>query len=215
MTVRSRIGLDFDNTIVIYDDVFYRHAIEDFGMPTDISADKPSIRAYFWAYEGGRDHWVELQGIVYGTKMEEARIADDLDIFLHDARAQGLEFSIVSHKTLFPAKGPQVNLHDAAWQWLDHKGFFNPDTYGFSRRHVFFEPERSFKLERIAKEYCRVFIDDLPEVLEEENFPSETQRILYDPASQHAPIPGVLTCSSWMEIGKILHDHGLEHRSAS
>ena len=46
----SRIGIDFDNTIIIYDDVFYHCAIEFFNMPRYILADKPSVRDYFWNY---------------------------------------------------------------------------------------------------------------------------------------------------------------------
>ena len=204
MTGFCRIGLDFDNTIVIYDQVFHRYAARNFGMPLSVPVDKSSVRQYFWAYEGGRDHWIELQGIVYGKHMEQAQLADGFRDFLNNARAQDIEFSIVSHKTRFPARGPSVSLHEVAWQWLDNQGFFDAGGLGFSRDRVFFEPDRRSKLDRIGQEKCGYFIDDLPEVLTEEKFPIETQGVLYDPHSRHRPIPGVMTCSSWWEISKKL-----------
>ena len=204
MATIRRVGLDFDNTIVIYDEVFHLCATRDFGMPQGVLKNKSSIRDYFWAYDGGRDHWIELQGIVYGNHMEHAKLAADFETFVYAAKTQGLEFSIVSHKTPFPARGPVVNLHEAAWEWLDGKGFFDPGGFCFSRDRVFFEPDRSLKLERIRREGCGYFIDDLPEVLTEDSFPPETQGILYDPHSRHAPIPGVVTCLSWAEISQRL-----------
>ena len=79
-----RIGIDFDNTIIIYDQVFHRYGVECFNMPKDIPNDKPSIRNYFWNYSGGKKDWIELQGIVYGTKIMDASFAPGAEnFFLH------------------------------------------------------------------------------------------------------------------------------------
>ena len=77
-----RIGLDFDNTIVNYDQVFHQYGVECFNMPKEIPTDKPSIRNYFWNYSGGKKDWIELQGIVYGTKMMDASFAPGVKKFL-------------------------------------------------------------------------------------------------------------------------------------
>jgi hypothetical protein len=201
--MHSHIGLDFDNTIVKYDEVFHRYAIELFNIPPDIPADKPSIKAYFWTYEktGGWDHWVQLQGIVYGEKMVEAVPTPGLERFLERCRSEKIRVSISSHKTEFPTKGPRVRLWDAAWKWLEAGRFFDPDGYGIDRGDVFFEKERCLKLGRVASQGCTLFVDDLLEVLEEKDFPREVKRLLYDPANrQHPTHPEVIKCRKWDDI---------------
>lgn len=200
------VGIDFDNTIVIYDDVFHRHAVADFGMPRAVPADKPAIRNYFFGYkgQGGYEHWVELQGIVYGTRMEEARMAEGLDRVLRECAAAGIRISIISHKTEYAAMGPRVHLHEAAWRWLDARGLLADGAFGIGRDDVFFETERSRKLERIAQRGCDVFVDDLPEVFAEPSFPAGARKILYDPADSHQAGPGITKARSWETIGGLI-----------
>lgn len=202
-----RIGLDFDNTIVRYDEVFHRYAVRLFNMPSDIPRDKPSVKGYFWTYEkdGGWDHWVELQGIVYGEKMEEAVPTPGLEHFLERCRDTGAHLSIVSHKTEYPAKGPRVCLWDSAWHWLESRRFFDPAGVGIRREDVFFEKERRLKLARIEKQRCALFVDDLLDVLEESEFPQGVERVLYDPADRQEPSDQtIMKCRSWEDISHVV-----------
>ena len=199
------VGIDFDNTIVIYDEVFHRYAIECFGMPKSIPSDKPSIREYFWNYNGGREDWIELQGIVYGTKMSEASIAPGFEAFLKKSLNYDVNICIISHKTEYPARGPEVHLRKAAWKWLEDHNFFDQVVFGLTKDDVFFEVRRDKKLFRIASQRCAVFIDDLPEVFNEPAFPEGVLRVLYDPANRHNYSTGIIKCSNWEEVADVVY----------
>ena len=60
-----RIGIDFDNTLVVYDGAFHRAAESHFGMPPEVPKSKALIRSWFRDGPLGESGWVELQGIVY------------------------------------------------------------------------------------------------------------------------------------------------------
>src|SRR5207244_522866 len=69
--LRTRIGLDLDNTLVCYDAVFSRLAVErgfiDPGAPVSKLAVRELLRG-----SGREDAWTELQGAAYGARMCEA-----------------------------------------------------------------------------------------------------------------------------------------------
>ena len=65
------IGVDFDNTIVCYDDVFGRVAIERGLVPAAVASSKTAVRDHLRAI-GQEDRWTELQGIIYGPRMVDA-----------------------------------------------------------------------------------------------------------------------------------------------
>jgi hypothetical protein len=66
------IGLDLDNTIVCYDKSLHRLAVEGFGMPATVLAEKNAVRQYFRDQARERD-WTTLQGIAYGLRMSLAK----------------------------------------------------------------------------------------------------------------------------------------------
>ena len=198
------VGIDFDNTIAIYDAVFHRYAVSRFGMPISIPCDKPSIRNYFLTYTGGREDWIELQGIVYGTKMSEASLAPGLEDFLRGCLNHDVNLCIISHKTEYPARGPAVHLHKAAWKWLEDHQFLDPAVFGLTKDDVFFELRREKKLDRIAIRDCDIFIDDLPEVFNEPAFPKGVLKVMYDPAGRHPYSSGIKKCSCWKEVADVV-----------
>lgn len=199
------VGIDFDNTIAIYDEVFHEYGVTRFGMPESISCDKPSIRNYFWTYSGGREDWIELQGIVYGTKMSEASLAPGFEAFLRGCLNRDINVCIISHKTEYPARGPAVNLQKAAWKWLEDRKFFAPAVFGLTKGDVFFEVFRGKKLERIASTGCDIFIDDLPEVFNDPTFPKGVLKVMYDPADRHPYSSGIIKCSDWKEVADVVY----------
>ena len=199
------VGIDFDNTIAIYDEVFHRYAVMSFGMPKSIPCDKPSIRNYFWTHAGGRDDWIELQGIVYGSKISEASLAPGLGAFLRGCLNHDVKIFIISHKTEYPALGPAVHLHKSAWKWLEDHKFFDQAIFGLTKDDVFFEVRREKKLNRIARKDCDIFIDDLPEVFNEPAFPEGVLKVMYDPADRHSHSPGIKKCTCWKEIADVVY----------
>ncbi len=198
-----RIGIDFDNTIVCYDDLFHRVAREQKLIPTDVPANKGAIRDYLRSV-GQEERWTLLQGYVYGARMAEALpFAGVLPLVARLVREHVPVF-IVSHKTRYPYLGPRYDLHAAAQAWLERQGFFEVANIAMQREHVFFELTKQAKLQRIAALGCSHFVDDLPELLGEPEFPSDVARWLFDPGNEHADSPLFDRFSSWDRLSQKL-----------
>jgi hypothetical protein len=197
------IGVDFDNTIVCYDELFHRAAVEQGVIPASVPAAKAEVRRYL-EDRGQGDVWTELQGHVYGARLSAARpFPGALSFFRHCARS-GVSLAIISHKTRHPARGLQYDLHRAARQWLDERGFHDPEGIALPRDRVYFELSQRGKVERIAQVGCSYFIDDLPELLARPDFPPTVRRVLFDPHRRHATETGVCHATSWAEIGRLI-----------
>ncbi len=195
-----KIGLDFDNTIVSYDTVFRDVAVEWKAIPKETPASKVFIRD-FLKRAGKEDMWTEMQGYVYGMRMDDAQVYPGFKEFMGRIKNAGHAVAIISHKTLHPFLGPKYDLHASARQWiekelcLEGRPFFDRDT-------VFFEPTKEKKLARIANFGCDIFIDDLPELISSPLFPKRTSAILFDPEKAHHAfsVPQAKVLSSWSEI---------------
>jgi hypothetical protein len=194
-----RIGVDFDNTIVCYDQVFHRVALERALIPQSLAANKGAIRDHLRRI-GREDDWTEIQGYVYGRRMSDAEPFPGVLDFFRRMVARRTPISIISHKTRHPYKGPQYDLHAAALGWLELYGFFDPNHIGLSREDVHFELTLPDKLARIGAAGCTHFIDDLPELLAEPAFPRGVARLLFDPAEVHTRVGGFLRVSSWTDL---------------
>ena len=190
------IGVDFDNTIVCYDDVFVRLAVELGLVPPEVATSKTAIRDHLRA-AGQEDRWTELQGTIYGPRMPDAPPFPGVLEFFQTCRAAGVPLAIVSHRTRFPYLGERHDLHAAARDWLANHGFHDPAGIGLPTDRVFFEETKEAKLARIADVGCTHFIDDLPELLAHPLFPRDVRRILFDPHGEHALIAEIDALSSW------------------
>ncbi len=192
-----RIGIDFDNTIACYDGVFYRAALEKSFIPREIPTSKGAVRDYLRSV-GKEEVWTELQGYIYGARMDLAMPYPNFDRFLSLCHAKQIPTFIISHKTRFPFLGPRYDLQRAAKDWLQHQSFpWIPPA--------FFELTLQEKLQRISKQGCTVFIDDLPELLEENEFPSNVTKILFDPNGLYPKNKTYVHATSWDEIINILN----------
>jgi len=197
------IGIDFDNTIVCYDDVFQAIAVEQGLVPPHAATSKTAIRDHLRAI-GQEDRWTELQGTIYGPRMMDARPFPGVVEFFAACRAAGVPVAIVSHRTRFPYLGERHDLHAAARDWLARHGFHDPAGIGLPVERVFFEETKEAKLARIAEVGCTHFIDDLPELLAHPLFPADVRRILFDPHGQHASPAGIDIAPSWPHLRNIL-----------
>jgi hypothetical protein len=196
-------GVDLDNTIVCYDQLFHRAAVEQGLIPRSVPARKEEVRSYL--EQGGRgDAWTELQGCVYGLHWPAAAVFPGaLDFFRRCARV-GQPVYIISHKTRYPALGPSYDLHQSAHAWLEAQGFYDPQDIGLSREQVYFEPTQQAKVDRIAQVGCSLFIDDLPEVLTHPRLPAQVRRILFDPHGRYAKDERFHHAASWAEIEQLI-----------
>jgi len=93
-----RIGIDFDNTIACYDGVFHVAALERGLIPVELGRDKNSVRDRL-NDSGRKDDFTELQGYVYGARMDLVVPYPGFAEFVARARNAGHLLFIVSHKT--------------------------------------------------------------------------------------------------------------------
>jgi hypothetical protein len=200
-----RIGIDFDNTLIRYDDVFRQVAQQRGLVAPDFPGSKQKIRDAIRCQHDGELKWQALQGYVYGKGIGGATLFPGVADFLRRARALDDTVMIVSHKTEHGHFDPdKVNLREAAMGWMEGQGFFTDRGFSMSPSHVHFASSRPEKLARIAELKCDIFVDDLAEVLVDANFPGFVRRILF---SERAEVPSgapYQVCRDWRAVGEII-----------
>jgi len=202
----THIGIDFDNTLACFDEVFVRIAHDYKVLPFGWDGGKPALRNFLRSKKGGEETWQLLQGQVYGRLMHQAQLKPGAGWFLLRCKARGLRVSVVSHKTQFSPKDPQkIRLRDVALEWMTRNGFFDPSRFGISQDAVYFEGTRQEKVRRIVSLGCTHFIDDLAEVFDEKDFPPKVQKILFSVESfENDTLKEASACSSWTSIGNAI-----------
>lgn len=201
------IGIDFDNTIICYDSLLHKIALERGLIDKTAKKNKRYIRDVVRRGHEGEILWQRLQSSIYGEWIKEAKLADGIREFLVLSNKKRAKVFVISHKTGFSAIDPSgINFHEAAFEWMERKGFFDNHGIGLSKANVFFEPTRQQKCECIKQRGCMYFIDDLIEVFLDDAFPSGTSKILYDPHGEYPSVPDIVTASSWASIGNIIFD---------
>jgi hypothetical protein len=200
-----RIGLDFDNTIVSYDALFHKVAREQDLVPLTTPVNKLVVRDYLRKI-GQENRWTQMQGEVYGTRMDEAQAYLGVVDFMRQAKKAGHMLAIISHKTRRPFAGPQYDLHAAASGWIVHHLVSDGEPL-IPATQIFFELTKQEKIARIADFACDVYIDDLPEILLSEGFPITTERLLFDPEQHHveAEHHGLKPFLSWSGIADYIY----------
>lgn len=194
------IGIDFDNTIVCFDGLFHRAAVEQSLIPSDLPTSKTAVRD-FLRRQGKEPAWTELQGHVYGVRIHEASPFPGVLDFIQRCKSGGRTVIVISHKTRHPVLGPRHDLHQAARKWLEDRGF---TAKGAGLDGVHLELTKEDKLRRIGAEGCGWFVDDLPEFLAEPAFPASTKAVLFDPHDDYPDAAGPRRARSWADIGKMI-----------
>ena len=197
------IGVDFDNTLVTYDELLHTVATQRRLSPASAPKSKKSIRDYVRQLPDGEIEWQKLQAIAYGPLIKEAKLIDGVQAFFELCKRNGVKAYIVSHKTEFSRYDEtRTNLRTAALGWMAANGFFRTDGLGLAHDAVFFSATRQEKIEQIRQLGCTHFIDDLEETFLEESFPVGVERILYVPHRQSETQPDMKVVTSWQEIGE-------------
>lgn len=172
------IGLDLDNTLIIYDELFHKVAVEQGLIEENFPKNKKLIRDKLRA-EGQEKSFTLLQGEVYGSRIREAQPAEGLIDTLRKLRGINKNMAIVSHKTKFPYEGPKYDLHESAMQWLIDQKITGDFDALIPKERIFFEPTIEKKIERIAILECTHFVDDLQSVLNK--IPNNIIKVHYVP----------------------------------
>jgi hypothetical protein len=191
--------VDFDNTIVRYDELFFDVASEMGLVANEVLKSKTAVREHvLTAYSN--EEWTLLQSEVYGARLLEAPAHPGVTDFFLQCRARAVPVYIVSHKTQFATGGNAYDLHRSALGWLEDRGFFAATGVQFDRGRLFFAKTREEKLGRIARLACTHFIDDLPELFAEPAFPVGVRKILFDPCDAHIDWNDGTRARTWAEI---------------
>ena len=201
------IGIDFDNTIACHDQSFRKIALQEGLSIQKKKKPKQVVKDFFMAKKNGNLQWTQAQGEVYGTELSSAELFEGFVPFLKKALSLDHKILVISHRTLFPAWGEDINLHKAALQWLSEKGVLAPDSLPLD--NCFFEISLEKKIERIERENCSIFIDDLEQILEHPRFPNKTNKVLF--GKKHKTIPSVL---HWDEARTLLKNRPVSFPSS-
>ena len=196
-----KLGIDFDNTIISYEDIFYKLAFEKNLIKESFPKKKFLIRD-FLINKNLEDEFTIMQSEVYGKRILEARPTFGLIEYLKKLSKKNIELFIVSHKTKYPYKGPKYNLHEAANKWLLKHGFFNKDYLGFSINKIFFEESKENKVKKIKELNCTHYVDDLPEILNLIDY--ECIKILYDPYENHKNDNNFHKIEKWSDLDNLI-----------
>ncbi len=179
-----KIGVDFDNTIICYDEQFHRCAVEWGFINPGFLADKSAIRHAVRLLHDGEKKWQRLQAEIYGVRVQSAQMMDGFKEFAKICRENRVTLYIVSHKTKYPSQNEyEVDLRHAALLWMNSESLFDRHEYRLERENIYFENTRAEKIDRVNELECEVFIDDLEEVLSDKGLSDSIEKILLSKSS--------------------------------
>ena len=202
------IGIDFDNTIACYDQLFIEIGAEIGGLERSIGETKREVRDRVRKLPRGEEKWQRMQAEVYGPRMRHAELYPGVINFLETCYSRDVAVHIISHKTEHATLGNgNVNLRTEALKWMRAKKIITPTGQVLRPDSIYFENTREQKIARISELGCTHFIDDLVEVLFHADFPSTTERIHFSPGEQSPTGHAFPTFASWHEIlGALFND---------
>ena len=195
------IGIDFDNTIISYDSLIHKIALENNVIPSLLPPSKKKIRDHLRTVKNGEIEWQKIQAVIYGTRIMEAEAMEGVLEFIAACLNKGIKVYIVSHKTTYSNLYKNVtNLRGAALTWMEHYLFFDK----FSDENVFFESTMEEKIKRIAELKCDYFIDDSEELFMHGIFPSSVKKILFSAEGSiyNDKVADIKVFNRWKDIHK-------------
>lgn len=199
------IGIDFDNTIVSYDDIFYEEALSRGLICPGAEKRKMIIRDSIRKLPAGEIEWQKLQAVAYGQRMKEAEIIPGVREFLKTCAKNNVLFYIISHKTEFANYDEtKTNLRVEAIEWLKNEEVFKSNEFRFSLSNLYFASSRPEKIEYIRQLKCTHFIDDLEETLLDPSFPVNVKKILFNKSCKNASLKDIKVFSKWKHITNYL-----------
>ena len=196
-----RLGLDFDNTLISYDALFKKVALEQGLIPEAIAANKNAVRDYLRSVNR-EDDWTRLQGEIYGNRILDATPYPGMKKALEYLSKKEVPLAIVSHKTKTPFLGEPWDLHAAARSWLEKEGMHSQLGPNIERSNTFFELTKEAKRDRIVSLRCTHYVDDLPEILA--ILPASITKIYFSPEVDPGEKEDWLVMRSWDQLTSLL-----------
>jgi hypothetical protein len=192
------IGLDFDNTLACYNDVFSSEAKIEGLVNEQWKGSKQELKLLLSTLEDGQTIWQKMQGRVYGPSMQKATLFPGVARFLLRCKLKGHTVFIVSHKTKYGHYDKtKTLLREASLKWMDSQGFFKDDVFGINKKNIFFASTQREKVLKIKSLNLDIFVDDLEEILSHHDFP-EIKKIHFSMSS--STLGGDELCNNWNDI---------------
>ena len=167
-------GFDFDNTIINYDEIFYKVALKDQLIVKGLKKNKETIKKTIIKNKKISE-WKRIQSIVYSQEISSAKPNKKLISIFRFLQKKKIKFYVVSHKTKFPYSGKKINLHKVSRNWLN-RNIFNKRN-NLRKCKYYFEPTIKKKILRIKKLKITHFVDDLKIIIN--LLPSNIKKILF------------------------------------
>jgi len=194
------IGLDFDNTLACYNDIFSSEAKLKGLISEKWEGSKYDLKQIINSQQGGQTVWQKLQGQVYGPSMKYATLFPGVARFLLRCKLEGHKIFIVSHKTKYGHfDKTKTLLRDESLKWMESQGFFKNNVYGINKKNIFFANTQSEKVAIINSLNLDIFIDDLDEIFLNHDFP-EIKKILFNQSSSNQSNAELY--NNWADIEK-------------
>jgi len=199
-----RIGLDFDNTIVCYDEAIIRLAEKIFDLPKELALTKTGLRDYL-RRQGREPDWTSFQGELYGPGMKFAQPYNGCIEAINKLLRDGHTFFIISHRSKHPYGGQNYDMHAHARNWINTVLYSRIRTWVLEESHenTFFMETKQDKLQKIKELRIDYFLDDLPEMVDEAKKFVSGKSILFDPNNVWHSYKGAKATSWDGFIGKL------------
>lgn len=195
------IGIDFDNTIVSYNELIYSAARQKGLISSGVVKNKKEIRDVIRKLPDGELEWQRLQAFVYGKGMGNAVLMEGVAAFFDFCKRSNTPAFIISHKTQFASMDVErIDLRETALEWMKMNRFFNKEGFGLGPDNVYFKSTRQGKIDCIRALRCTHFIDDLEETFLEESFPIHVEKILLSSQGTKINVKNMRVCQSWDQI---------------
>lgn len=199
LKMNTKIGIDLDNTIIDYDQLFYKEAFKKRLIPKKMDRNRIKIRNYI--KKKSVTKWKQLQSNIYSTYLDKAILRKGFIKFIIHLTKRGFNFCIISHKTKYPYIGKKINLHNLSKKWIENNINKKLKKYDCEIKKIFFETTEKKKIKKIINEKCDYFIDDLPSILI--SLPKNFKKILIDPQKNYNKKSNFLVLNEWKNISKI------------
>lgn len=154
-----KIGIDLDNTIVVYNDLIldicYEKGIK---IPQNLFT-KEAISDFLKA-TGRNKEWTDIQALIYGPEMYRAKLAPGFSEFSTLVIKTNSKLALISNRSYYAAHDTEekYNLHTCAKNWIDKN---LPSTF----ESINFESCKGNKIRLASASNFDYFIDDLDEMV--------------------------------------------------
>ena len=192
------IGIDLDNTIINYDNIFEKAAKNKNLVDENWCGRKENIKKEILKQKNGTLIWQFIQGEVYGDLIKNANLNTGVYQFILRALVNDCKIYIISHKTKYAQHSKKILLRDKSTKYLINKNIIGK----INIKNIFYENSRRDKINRINKKNLSWYIDDLSVILKDKRLENKSKKILYQKKSLRKYVD--FCTNDWYEISNII-----------